>query len=136
MLGSSNLEEHGSLILLVLNVVHEDESLGLFSLFARFPLFFDLMRIQKVALLRELLRVNEAHGDLLLQEPLIGPLQVILLVALVFRVDDLTKHLLQAVEQLLHEAEVNSEACLDLFLLGCWALLTVALLLNVELDEP
>lgn len=73
---------------------------------------------------------------MLLQEPLIGPLQVILLVALVFRVDDLTKHLLQAVEQLLHEAEVNSEACLDLFLLGCWALLTVALLLNVELDEP
>lgn len=51
MLGSSNLEEHGSFILLVLNVVHEDESLGLFSLFARFPLFFDLMRIQKVALL-------------------------------------------------------------------------------------
>ena len=136
MLSPRNLQEHLSLILLVLYIVHEDETLGFFSLFARFSLFFDLLRIQKVALFCELLRVNEADGDLLLQKPLISPLQVILLVALVFRVDDLTKHLLQAVKQLLHEAEVNSKACLDLFLLGCWTLLTVALLLNVELDEP
>ena len=98
MLSPRNFQEHLSLILLVLYVVHEDESLGFLSLFARFPLFFDLLRIQKVALFCELLRVDEAHRDLLLQKPLIGPLQVILLVALVFRVDDLSKHLLQAVE--------------------------------------
>ena len=39
-------------------------------------------------------------------------------------------------EQLLHVAKINSKACLDLFLLGSWTLLTVALLLDVELDEP
>ena len=98
MLSSCDLQEHSPLVLLVLDVVHEDESLGVFGLLASFPLFFDLLRIQKVALFRQLLWVNEAHGNLLFQEPLVSPLQVILLIALVLRVDDLTKHLLEAVE--------------------------------------
>lgn len=45
MLSSRHLQEHGSLILLMLDVVHEDESLGFFSRLARLPLFFDLLRI-------------------------------------------------------------------------------------------
>lgn len=134
MLRSRHLQEHPALVRLVLHVVHQDQPLGFLSLLARFPLGLNLLRVQKVALFRLLLWVDEADGHLLLQEPLIGSFKVILLVALVFRVDNLTKHLLEAVEELLHVAEVDAKSRLELLLLGRGTFLTVALLLNVEFD--
>lgn len=135
MLCSLLIQEHFSLILLVLDVIHQYEPLCLFSLLEFVLLSLDLAGVEKVCFLRVLSCIYETYSCLLLDEPLIRPLEAVLLVLLVVRADDLYEHPLQAEEESLHIAEVNSKSELDLKLRGGWPMLPEALCLDEELDQ-
>jgi len=129
------IQEHFPLILLVFDVIHKYEPLCLFSLLDLVLLCLDLARVEKVGFFRVLSCIYETYSCLLLDEPLIRSLEAVLLVLLVVRADDLSEHPLQAEEESLHIAEVNSKSELDLKLRSRWPMLPVALCLDEELDQ-
>ena len=82
----------------MLDVVHQDQPLSLLGLFFGLLLGLHLARVQKVGLLLLLLSVHESDGNLLFEEPLVCPLEIVRLVRLVFRIYHLPEHILQATE--------------------------------------
>lgn len=138
MLSSRPFLEHVPLILLVLNFIHQDLPLFLFLLFPELPSFLNLLWIQKVALFNLLLGINKTDRSLLFNEPLIGLLQVVQLIAFVVGINDLSEHLLQALKQLDHVTEIYTLGRLDflVFLPDHRLLLSVPFLLYEEFNKP
>lgn len=135
VLGPLIIEKHPSFVCLVLDLVHQVRALRLLLLAESLLLGLNLLRIEEVALLLLLIGIYEAHCDLLFEEPLVSPLQIVYLIGLVLSVDHFSEHYLQAVKQTLRVAPIDAEARLQLDLSCRWSELAVALCLDEVLYQ-
>lgn len=84
--------KHLFLILGVLEVIHEYPALRLLPLLFLPQLFLYLIRIKEITFLILLFLAHEPNSNFLPEEPLVGPLQVVLLILFVFRIYYFPQH--------------------------------------------